>query len=268
MKNNRIIVGLFSLLLFATSCKKDKAIVDISKCKITSSTDDFYKKTYSYDSYGRITKLEYFDQFGASGGYRTYNYGFNILYVSYSNVTRIDTINLLPSGLYHYFNKGGSYDEFTYWNSNQQLDSMVLRFPNSGSTRILFTYKYDANGNLVEQNAFDMYKPWYKRVFIYANEKNTINYIPENMFWTGGWGPSSIEDLDFQFNQFYGKTVSTYLPSQMNFQQYDQNTGAPIGTGSVTTYSYTKDSDGKIIEVKSTPNTGNAYSTKLAYTCP
>jgi hypothetical protein len=53
---------VLSILLFTVNgCKKDsKPTVDITKCKVISSTNNYGKEVYSYDSYGRITKLENF----------------------------------------------------------------------------------------------------------------------------------------------------------------------------------------------------------------
>jgi len=259
---------VLSILLFTVNgCKKDnKPKVDITKCKVISSTTNTGKDVYSYDSYGRITKLEYFDLFGASGGSRIYTYGYNSLYLSYANSTHRDTVGLTTSGLYYYF-IGRSYTNRCYTNAANQIDSITLG--NNGiGTRILFICKYNADGNLSELNAFDQYKPWYTKTFTYGTEKNIMNYCPESLFWTGGWGPMSIEDLKFQSKQFYGATISNLLPASIHFQQFDQNTGAPLGTGSTTTYSYTKDGDGKVTSILEAFDNGTTNSLTLEYSCP
>lgn len=261
-------MAVLSILLFTVNgCKKDsKPTVDITKCKVISSTDNYGKEIYSYDSYGRITKLEYFDLFGASGGTRIYSYGYNRLYLSYSNSTQRDTVLLTTSGLYVYF-KGNSYTNRCYINAANQIDSITLG--NSGiGTRILFACKYNADGNLSEINAYDQYKPWYTKTFTYGTEKNVMNYCPESLFWTGGWGPMSIKDLKVQSKQFYGNTISNLLPTSIHFQQFDQNTGAPLGTGSTTNFSYTKDGDGKVTSILEDYNNGTTNNLKLEYNCP
>lgn len=259
---------LLAILIFTVNgCKKDsKPPVDVTKCKVISSTNNYGKEVYTYDSYGRLTKLEYFDLFGASGGARIYTYGYNSLYLSYSNSTQRDTVLLTTTGMYVYF-KGNSYTNRCYTNAANRIDSITLG--NSGiGTRILFACKYNADGNLSEINAFDQYKPWYTKTFTYGTEKNVMNYCPESLFWTGGWGPMSIEDLKFQSKQFYGATISNLLPSAIHFQQFDQNTGAPLGTGSTTTYSYTKDGDGKVTSILETYETGTTKDISVDYSCP
>jgi hypothetical protein len=258
---------VLSILLFTVNgCKKDsKPTVDITKCKVISSTNNYGKEVYSYDSYGRITKLENFDLFGASGGTRIFTYGYNSLYISYSNSSHRDTVLLTSSGLYIYY-KGSSYFNRCYTNNAGQIDSITLGYSNS--TRILFVCKYNSEGNLYALNAYDGYKPWYTKTFTYGTEKNVMNYCPESLFWTGGWGPSSIEDLKFQSKQFYGATISNLLPSSIHFQQFDQNTGAPLGTGSTTNFSYTKDGDGKVTSILEAYTNGTTNSLTLEYSCP
>jgi hypothetical protein len=185
--------------------------------------------------------------------------------LSYANSTQRDTIRLTTSGLYLYY-KGNSYENHCYTNAANQIDSITLG--NSGiGTRILFACKYNADGNLSEINAYDQYKPWYTKTFTYGTEKNVMNYCPESLFWTGGWGPSSIEDLKFQSKQFYGTTISNLLPTTIHFQQFDQNSGAPIGTGTTTNYTYTKDNDGKVTSILETYDNGVTHNTSLEYSC-
>lgn len=264
MKLAHIFASSLAMILFAgNSCKKTEGTSNLDGCTVKTATDNDYQYVFEYDNYGRLSRQKLYNLFGAPGDEVSFEYSVGRCVINLLAGTS-DTIQLTNAGLYASYYVT-NYDSYCYFNPKNQIDSIAVRTGNK--TRLLFTCSYNASGDLMELTAYDTYHIWYRKAFTYTSEINYINYCPETLFWTGGWGPSSIENFRFHSKQFYGNTVSKHLPLSINHWQYDYNTGSVTNQTS-TSYSYAKDNEGRVITI-SGDHLPNSYTTtiQLEYDC-
>nr|WP_121272807.1 DUF4595 domain-containing protein [Pedobacter schmidteae] len=242
--NKSILMLSAACMLIVASCSKNKTEPEQENtCKVklvehihNGSTDKYY---YSYDSEGRITRVDYGT--AQSTEYETFTYANNkVTWKGVGGDTEV--YNLDASGKVTSANQGNDVLNFKYNTDGQLIEAAI------GTDKQTLTY---LNGNL-STSAYNT-KAWVNITYGSAEGSNNIIY---------GWLFGEVLDFDeigYRVTPYIGK-LSKNLPSKIIYE--------PGVNQTTVNFTYANDATGKLMSAKmvSSSGTSNTYNEEYKFT--
>ena len=245
--NKSILMLSAACMLIVASCSKNKTEPEQeTTCKVkvvehtykdgnADVTDKYY---YSYDSDGRITRVDYGT--AQSTEYETFTYGSNkVTWKGVGGDTEV--YNLDANGRITSANQGSDLLNFKYNTDGQLIEAGI------GTDKQTLIY---LNGNL-STSAYNN-QAWVNITYGNAEASNNVVY---------GWLFGEVLDFDeigYRVAPYIGK-LSKNLPSKIVYE--------PGANQTVVDFTYTNDATGKLTSAKMVSTGGYASEYRFTYEC-